>query len=350
MAGKTGTSSDALALLSELRERPYRFGFFQALRRLECAYDEKPRLGRTVKASDDVVRLGQEPSMAFPASTLASFDAGRSGLPPRMLVYFFGLFGPNGPLPLHLTEHARDRQRNSDDPTFARFADMFHHRMLSLFYRAWADAQPAVQFDRGAESDRFGRYVGTLFGLGFPATRERDAMHDLAKLHYAGRFASQTKSPQGLRDALAGYFGLQTEIVEFVGQWIDLPETSWCRLGEDPETGTLGRSLTVGKRIWDCQQKFRIRFGPMNVEEFRRMLPGSPSLDRLVALVRNYLGDELDWDVNLILKKEEVPPLKLDGSARLGWSSWIKSERADHDAEDVILHPIAAGVTGGRAA
>jgi len=346
VAGEARTASDALALLRELEEQPWRFGFFQALRRLECAFADKPRLGRAVKAADDPVRLGQEPSLAFAPSTLARCAPGAPGFPPRLLVYFFGLFGPNGPLPLHLTEYARGRQRNNNDPTFARFADVFHHRLLELFYRAWADAHPAAQFDRGPERDRFGFYVGALCGLAGPELRRRDAMHDLAKLHFAGRFGAHTRPPDGLRGLLEHFFGAPVEVEEFIGQWVDLPPQSWCRLGQDPGTGTLGRSLTVGARVWDCQHKFRIRFGPLRFATFQRMLPGEETARQLVALVRGYVGDELEWDVNLILSKDDVPPLTLDGRRRLGWTSWLISRPPVEDARDVLLHPVAAGVTG----
>jgi hypothetical protein len=94
-----------------LRQRPYAFHVFQALRRLECAYRELPRLGKSTRLSDDPLRLTQEPSLAFAPSTLAAFKPGNEQHPPRLSEYFLGLFGPQGPLPLHLTEYARKRFR-----------------------------------------------------------------------------------------------------------------------------------------------------------------------------------------------------------------------------------------------
>lgn len=113
------------------------------------------------------MRLAQEPSLAFAPATLAAFDPGNEDRAPRLTEYFLGLFGPHGPLPVHLTEYARDRLRNHGDRTFARFADLFHHRMLGLFYRAWADTQPTVSFDR-PETDRFNVYVGPSSGWECP--------------------------------------------------------------------------------------------------------------------------------------------------------------------------------------
>ena len=150
------------------------------------------------RPAQDAVRLAQEPSVEFAPATLAGWEpASRTAPPARLLVHFFGLFGPDGALPLHLTEYARDRRRNHRDPTFQRFADIFHHRALSLFYRAWANSRPTVSFDR-PEEDRFALYVGALIGLGMDSLRDRDAMPDLTKLHFAGHLACQTRHAEGL--------------------------------------------------------------------------------------------------------------------------------------------------------
>ncbi|MCB1803828.1 MAG: type VI secretion system baseplate subunit TssG, partial [Candidatus Competibacteraceae bacterium] len=311
---------DTVNLLQAIAERPYSFDFFQALRRLEALFADKPRIGKATRPQDEPIRFGQEPSLAFAPSTLASLKL-REDRPPRLEVFFFGLFGPNGALPLHLTEHARSRIRNNDDETFARFVDMFHHRLLSLFYRAWASAQPTVSYDRPNE-DRFGEYIGSALGIGAPALRDRDAVPDLAKLYYAGLFSNQTHHADGLQAIIADYFQVPVKIQQFVGHWLELSSDSMTRLGESPATGALGVTAVIGSRIWDCQHKFRIIIGPLSYADYRRLLPGGDSLKRLVALVRNYQDDSLSWDLKLILKKDEVPPLQLGQAGELGWTSW----------------------------
>jgi type VI secretion system protein ImpH len=339
MASPDRTQTYAVALFEALRRAPYAFHFFQVLRRLECLYRDRPRLGKSIRLADDPVRLAQEPSLAFAPATLAAFKPGGDGQPPRLSEYFFGLFGPNGPLPTHLTEYVRDRVRNHGDHTFARFADIFHHRMLCLFYRAWADAQPTVSFDR-PENDRFQVYVGAPFGLGMPSLWNRDAVPDLAKFHYAGRLVCQTRNAEGLRAILADFFKLPVTIQTFVGHWLPLSEASRCRLGETPTTGLLGMTAVIGERVWDCQYKFRIVMGPMGLEEFQRLLPGGESLRRLVAWVRNYVGHELLWDFNPILKREEVPPLVLGAGTRLGWTTWLTSRPLERVADDLKLDAV----------
>lgn len=346
MAGEDRTTSDAVALTAALQAEPYGFEFYEAMRRLECAYPDRPRLGQSGRAGEDAVRLGQTPDMAFAPSTLASFKAGDEDTPPRLSVLFFGLFGPNGPLPMHLTEYARQRSRQAFDPTFARFADVFHHRLLSLFYRAWANTRPAVSFDR-PDQDRFAVYVGSLFGMGMPALRDRVAVSDLTKLHFAGRLSCQTRNAEGLEGMLADFFKIPVRIKPFIGEWIDLPEHGRCRLGETPATGKLGRTTTIGSRVWDCQHKFRIVAGAVGLTVYRSLLPGTAALERLAALVRTYIGDELLWDLNLVLEKEEIPPLVLGGTGQLGWTTWLANRPFEEDVDDLILDPLAMGVAHG---
>ena len=340
MVAQDRTAARAVRLGRALQKEPYRYDFFQAVRKLECVNLDKPRVGWSLRPVDDPVRLGQQPSLAFAASALASYELAKNGRPPRLSGYFFGLLGPNGPLPTHLTEYAYDRLRNAHDPTFARFLDVFHHRMLTLFYRAWANARPTVSFDR-PEGDWFGVYLATLFGLGMESLRNRDAVPDVAKLQYAGLLACQTHHAEGLQAIIEDFFRLPARIKEFVGAWMDLPKNGRCRLGQSPETGTLGLTAIAGARVWGCQQKFRIVLGPVDFAHYQRLLPGGDSLRRLVALVRNYIGDELNWDLNLILKREEVPALKLGGSGRLGWSTWLGRRPAESDADDLMLDPLA---------
>jgi type VI secretion system protein ImpH len=331
------TTDDFLARLSQ---RASAYSFFQAMRMLEAQFPDRPRLGRSVRPSQDKLRLAQEPSAIFAPSTLAFFEAGQDDRPARLLVHFFGLFGPDGPLPLHLTDYARDRRRNARDPGFQRFADIFHHRAMSLFYRAWADVRPTVAFDR-PEQDRFAVYVGALTGLGMDSLRDRDAMPHLTKLHFAGHFANQTRHAEGLAAILSAFFTMPVRIECFIGTWLTMPATDRTALGASPQTGVLGSSVLIGARVWSRQHKFRIVFGPLTLTDYLRLLPGGLSFHRLIPIVRNYVGDTLMWDVNLVLRRDEVPPTvlgqDLGGGGRLGWTTWLMPRHKLADAADLHL-------------
>jgi len=341
MAGTAGKSATVIDRFTRiLAQKPYEFEFFSVLRHFECLYPERPRLGESLQPIEDPVRIGQKPAVTFESASLAEFEAAAEHQPHRLTVRCFGLWGGNGPMPLHLTEYARQRLKRHNDPTFLRFADIFHHRMLSLFYRAWANNEPTVSFDR-PHDDRFGDYTGAVAGVGMSTLRKRDEIDDLTKLYYCGRLGSQTKSAEGLQDLLLDYFQLPVRIKSFVGEWLPLPTRSVCRLGIDPKNGTLGQSVMLGKRVWGCQHKFRIVMGPLTLEQYESLLPVGGRIRRLIALVRNYIGDELAWDLKLILKRKAVPAASLSNRSRLGWTTWLGSKSQTDDADDLVVDAFA---------
>jgi type VI secretion system protein ImpH len=261
-------------------------------------------------------------------------------------VRLFGLFGPNGPLPLHITEYARERMRHAGDPTLSRFLDIFHHRFVTLFYRAWAQAQPHVNHDRPAE-DRFASYVGAFVGLSPAALRERDSLPDLAKFFHAGALIRHTRNAEGLRAILQHFCRVPVQVEEFVGHWLTLETRERTCLGR--EGATLGSAAVAGSQVWDSQSKFRLHVGPLSLGEYEAFLPGGTVIQKMVDWVRLYLCYEFDWDVRLILRKDDVPPLSLGQSGRLGWTSWLGRRQAATDAGDLCINAeaFAAGAGAG---
>ncbi|MEN9903984.1 MAG: type secretion system baseplate subunit TssG [Pseudomonadota bacterium] len=320
-------------LFDSISARPWDWSYFQALRLIECCFPGSPRLGTAARPADEPVRLGQEPSLSFAPASLAGLARSRDGRPARLSVCFLGLFGPNGPLPLHLTEYARNRVLHAGDASFARFADLIHHRFLSLFYRAWAQAQPCVSLDRPGQ-DRFAVFLGSLCGLGLESLRGRDAMPDHAKLHHAGLLARQIRNAEGLAALLTGLLGLSVEVEQFVGHWMALRERDHSRLGR---SGWLGAGATLGHRVWDRQHKFRLLIGPLSLADYESLLPDSCGIEALLAAVRHYAGFEYEWDMRLILRAEEVPRLRLGGRQRLGYNCWLGRRSSDQAADDLVL-------------
>jgi len=334
MAGDDGASARALELLDALEREPWQFGFFQAVRLLDCAFADKPRMGESFRPSDDPIRFSQDPYTEFAPATLEGLHR-EGGGPPRLSQRFLGIFGPDGALPIHLTEYARDRARQNRDPTFARFADVFHHRMLSLYYRAWAMSQPVVQFD-SPKDDRIAFYVGALIGLAGEQNRNRDAMYQVAKLGFVGHLSSLPRHVAGLRSLLQGYFEVPVNVTEFIAHWLKVPSQDHLLLGLGL-TGHLGRDTVIGERVWQRQDKFRLTLGPLSLEDYSAFLPNGKSFAALVAAVQTFVGLELLWEVNLLLKKEEKPVTCLGKSGALGWTSWLDSEAENRDVDDLVL-------------
>jgi type VI secretion system protein ImpH len=336
MGAAVGRETDAVAFLARLAAVPHDYDFYQTLRRLECFYVDQPRWGEAHRPIDEPVRLGQDPDLAFAPAPLAWFGHERGDVKPRLQVRLFGLLGPNGPLPIHITEYARERLHNAGDRTLSRFLDVFHHRFVALFYRAWAQAQPHVNRDR-PDADRFGGYVGALLGLRPQAFRHRDAVPDIAKLFHVGALVRHVRNAEGLRSILQQFFRVPVRIEQFVMHWMALAPSERTYLAR--QGATLGHGAVLGARVWDGQHKFRVQIGPLTLPEYESFLPGGSRLGQLVDWVAFYLSFELDWDVRLILQHDHVPPLTLDRTRRLGWTTWLGTRRTSRNAGDLCLHP-----------
>ena len=343
MASAPRPPSDAVTALDKLEAEPRGFSLFAALRALEQAYSTRPRIGESRKVGDDAVRLGHAPHLDFAPSDVAAFDLNAEEGPARLEQHSFGVFGPNGAMPLHYTELAYERRRHKDDATFVDFLNVFQHRLISLFYRAWANSDPATSLDR-PESDRFVTYVGALVGLAPPAAQARDAVPDYAKLCRAGVLSPQTRSADGLELLLSDYFGLSVEIRQFTREWLLIPEDLRTRLGNADERGSLGAGATLGGRTLQCQHKFEIVLGPLNLVTLRNFLPGARGLNELHAMTRLYTSDEWTWQLRLLLRDVEIPGIRVGEMGQLGWTTWLGKRK--HNADDVLIQePRAAAAS-----
>jgi type VI secretion system protein ImpH len=300
----------------ELQEEPWRFDFYETLRRFERANPGKPRIGDSSSTREDYIVLGQDPYMEFPASTLAKAEPDAAGRM-RILAKFLGLLGPQGALPYATTEEAHNWLLAGND-SFPRFLDLFNNRFLQLFFRSWADARPIAQHDG---QDRFFDYVGSGIGLGSAPYRDLDATPDAAKLAFSGLLGAQAKSPARLRGLLEGLFGLSVEIDEFVGMKIEFEEADRSRLGG--KHARLGVDMLVGAGVFSIEDKITVRLHTADLAEYRRFLPSGAACIALNDAIFFVLGHEITWDVELSIPAAKVEPMQLSRSAQLGWTSWL---------------------------
>jgi type VI secretion system protein ImpH len=224
---------------------------------------------------------------------------------------------------------------------------MFHHRMVSLFYRAWAIHQRTVGFDRPA-TDPFATFVGSFFGLGSQTLRDRDEVPDVAKYHFAGRLSQQVRCADGLADILTEYFGVHAEVEQFVGQWMEIPVENRCELGRSSEAGSLGVDLLLGTQTYDYQQRIRVRLGPMSLEDYLRFMPNRPSVRRLGAWVHTFCGIEVEWDIRIAIFADQVPRPQLGIIGELGWSVWLCGDAVKDDRDDLVFVLDESNVFGGN--
>jgi type VI secretion system protein ImpH len=333
MAGAHGLPSHPLTALQRLRQEPHRFSLFAALRVLEQADPARPRLGEARRLADESVRLEQLPHLVFAPSDVATVEATPGGRL-RLEQYGFGVFGPNGALPFHLTEFVFERRRHHEDAAVSDFVNLFQHRLTALFYRAWADSDPVASHSR-PDDDDFAAFLGALVGVFDESARDRDSIPDYAKLCRAGQIGAGSRSAEGLEAILSDYFRQKIEVREFVGSWLRIPNELRTRLGGTDDAAVLGRAATLGAASWQRQGKFEVVVGPMSFEAFLQFLPGSRALRSLADFIRFYTTDEWSWQVRLLVNEDDAPGVALGKVGRLGWTSWLG--RKPGVASDVVL-------------
>lgn len=336
MASKSGQQSFALEVIDGVTERPYHYSFFDVLRYLEAVGKDGPRLGESVKAREDIVFIRQQPSMAFAPSSIVSFTPGGQQQD-QIYNWAYGIFGPNGPLPLHLTEYAYEREKHYHDDTLSRFADVFHHRMVSLLYRGWANTQPTIEMDR-PNTNKFDQYVGAIAGLHVDkeGTRDESKRREVEgryrQLFRAGLFNQHVRSADGLETLLSGYFKVPFTVTQFCGDWLPLRPKDRFRLGSYGYANSLGVNSCLGERVYDCQHKFSLSTGVLSIEQFKRLLPGGESYQALYELVTSYMGVTFEWDLTLKMSASETPQWRLGQEGGLGWTQWLGGEEVSEQS------------------
>lgn len=344
-------------LIDRLLEEPHAFEFFQAVQLLEHAakgVSDAPgnaRVGEDTDPRHEAVRFGAYQTVLFPpASVLEAApprqaDVGQAGRPPALTVGFMGLTGPSGVLPQHYTE-LLIRSLRDKSTALRDFLDLFNHRLVSLFHRAWEKYRLPATYERHApQEDPVTSCLMALVGLDMPHLRERMAVDDEAIAHYAGHYSHWPRSVSALESILSDFFERQVRVEQFRGRWVWLAADELTALPSRslPEGafGQLGINAVIGERVWDVQGSFRLRIGPVDYRQFASFMPGSRDLAQLVDLTRLFVGPTLSYDVQVTLARQEVPFLQLAGEGdyvpRLGWNTWLKQSEFREDASDAVF-------------
>ncbi len=350
----------------------YSFSFFQAVRLLSTLSEGRQPVGHTGPPPSEIVRFRAHQSLSFPPSAIYELQRPTpASLLPHMTVTFFGMTGSSGILPRHYTElllRLRDF-RGPERDALRDWFDLFNHRLISLFYRTWEKYRFYLAYERrefaADDPDTFTQALYSFVGLGTPGLRNRlrisqwevrrdqrrervlARIHDLGLLQFGGLLASRPPNAANLQALLSGYFGLPVKVLQFQGQWMRLDAENQSALGGSEDSTALGLNVVVGERVWDVQSKARLRVGPMDARQFHEFQPDSAANPErkafflLLHLARLYIGVELTFDVQLILKATAVAECSLvddeDLGPRLGWNTWVTSREPERDVDDAVF-------------
>jgi len=324
-----------------LNEAPESFGFFQAVRLLHRRLQDRKGVGEFADPSEEVIRFSVNPSLAFPAGEIQNIRFDPEGQA-DMMVNFLGLVGHMGVLPMQYTLLIDDQAAKEGDPDgFREFLDIFQHRIISLFYKAWERSHFYVPFERG-EEDPLSQRLMDLIGLGTEDLRSRMSIRDEALLFYSGLLGSRHRNAVALERLLEDYFQVPVEVVQFKGGWYGLSHDSQCRIDDDEELGGgLGEGLAVGDEIWDPQARVQLKIGPLRRNEYDDFLPGGRSHTALKGITQFFGDGQFDFEVQLILHREDVPGIVLGADEEeappLGWCTWIRTQPFSRDADETTF-------------
>ncbi len=326
-----------------LLDEPYRFEFFQAVRLLEKIYPERHPVGREASVKQEIVRFRSRLGLDFPASQIHEFQEPVEEFSDEqkleMFVNFMGMVGVSGILPMPYTELVMERARYRDKAMWS-FLDIFTHRTVSMFFRAWGKYRFPVQYERG--NDDFTANLFDFSGLGTKGLRGKMNLDEESLIPYAGLIAQKPHSASNLENILGDYFGIKAKIEQFFGQWLELDTESITKLGF--ANSSLGANAIVGTRIWEQQSKFRVILGAMTFKKFQDFLPSGAAHKSLKSIIRLMVGLELDFDVRLVMQAKQVPSTILTTKAKrrpmLGWTSFLKTKPFKEDDGQLILQTI----------
>lgn len=297
---------------------PLQSGFISIMRKLAARSPQRPLPGKADLPSQENFRLGQSAHMVFAPREIAGIDYqdGKTELD----LFSLGLWGPQGALPLHLTELAYSRAESHDN-TLIDFVNLFHHRALSQFWRAWFVSQDTASLDR-RDDERFSFYVGSLMGMD-PAELTESELPLHPRLASSAHVIREARNPEGLAGALQYYFEVPVQLNEYATQWIILQNSDLSQLGNDNSSLTLADGAILGDTVLDRQHKFQMIFGPLSLQQYLRFSPWGQDLPVLREWVRNFVGYEYAWEVGLVLAADEVPYATLGETHQLGYTSWL---------------------------
>ncbi|BCQ27638.1 type VI secretion system baseplate subunit TssG (plasmid) [Caballeronia sp. NK8] len=305
-------------LIERLEVEPWRFGFLSLMRRIGADTRIDP-IGTARRPGAEPFRLGQQPSLTFSPREIANVGELNGRLHVRL--FGLGMLGPNGPLPIHVTEIAREREESRRDKTLSRFLDIFHHRYLALLYRAWSSAQSAAGLDR-RDDESFSFYVASLTGQDCDELAER-ALPAHAQLAASANLVREARDPDGLRMTLEHYFGVPVSLDEYVFHWVKVARDEQTHLGELTAASVIGDGAMLGEQAPDRQFRFRLVIGPVDIGQYLRFTPRGVALPELVDMVRSFVGREFEWELELRITAQSAPPAVIGGEQQLGWSGWL---------------------------
>lgn len=343
------------SVIQRLLDEPYRFQFFQAVRILELWL--KRNGVPPEHAVADYMRFRNTLSLGFPASEIEALrpDADAAIATDQTLLEallagklnyigmtpsFMGFLGSSGSLPAHYTERIAAHQLYERDDSPRAFLDTFSNRAVVLFYEAWRKYRMEYKYAMDG-ADRFLPLLKSLAGIGHRSLSRRlggdgEGVLDETIGCYAAAMRHRPVSAALMQKVLEEYFAVPIALEQFVGCWYEVPKEQQTMLGAD--NVVLGATAMAGERVWQRDLRMRLIIGPLDRSGFESFLPHGRAAKSLEKMLTMFTGVCLEYEVQLVLRAQDVRSVCLSSQREggwLGWDTFVTSETESSDRADV---------------
>ena len=340
MNAPTIPAAAPLLLPAILTEAP-RMNFIRFCELLELAAPDAPPLGTTDSPAADPIRFRSRAQLGFPGREIDAirFDADNPAPPPSVVTTFLGLYGVDARMPAYFVDEMAQNRDGAE--SLSAFLDLFHHRIITQYYRIARKYRYPVGFRRDG-TDPVSRYLLSFAGFGFststriatPAPRlgeaaqvretstARQMLTKVADkrrlLSMLGLAMQRTRTAEGLAGVLRHTVPDATITVEeFHPVWREV---------NDIEPAALGEQCLLGRGFYDRGNTVRIIITPASRETVLALVPGQSAHREIMALLRFYLGYESEADLEMHVRPEFMPkPMLEPRQANLGFTAQLEA-------------------------
>ncbi|REL27686.1 type VI secretion system baseplate subunit TssG [Thalassotalea euphylliae] len=334
MANQNGNENAFIKQLKDDHQQRDMFELFALMRAIESRALLSQPLGHSKTPRDDVARFGQSPLSAFHAAAISNISLSTKIGKYKIKNSYWGLFGHNGALPSHLTEYAQERISKHKDDTLCEFLDIFHHRLICLYYRAWKTGYPAIQFDH-MQTNQFVQQLSALArsesgalstDIHPQATSDSSPAHQRG-LYFAGLLTHKNLGAKAVQQILSDLFSVAVIVNEFQASWLTIARRDRSVL---TKSGTANNKLKhnaiIGKRTFQRSYKVTVELAALKLEQYTQFLPNHAQGKALKRWINQLISPDITVDVTLNLASGECCSSRLSQQTRLGYTSWLQPQ------------------------
>ena len=327
-------------------------GFFQLVRQLHAEkVDEGNRfcrpVGKDFAPENELVRFRATRSLSYPSAEVSMVEFETSGDKRTNLeVSFMGLTGPTGVLPDHYSELVIEQHRERNE-ALRDFFDIFNHRSISFFYRAWSKYRLVLNAEMSGgmnhKIDPVTQSISSLMGIDLDRLKNVANLDGRSLLYFAGHFIAQTRNSSSFSSLLTDYLGMPVEVKQFCGEWLDMEVDDRVQLPNvfgQAQNNVLGQDFVIGEKVFCVENRFEVIVGPMRRGEAENIRPGSQRQKSLCALIDLYAGPTYQYDIRYLLRGGYRPKWQTDerqSGMSLGWNTWLPQQGQSPEQDDILI-------------